>query len=86
MTKTIQLWIADQSQTQNFWESWVEYLVDPETIVTDEWKTYTFQLESPTGGHGTPKTRTDLDLIGLVIGGSGHNVGGTFYIRNFKFE
>jgi PKD repeat protein len=86
LTKTIQLWIADQSQTQNFWESWVEYLVDPETIVTDEWKTYTFQLEAPTGGHGTPKTRTDLDLIGLVIGGSGHNVGGTFYIRNFKFE
>lgn len=86
LTKTIQLWIADASQTQEFWNSWVEFMVDPETIVTDEWKTYTFQLDSPTGGHGTAKNRTDLDLVGMVIGGSGHNAAGTFYIRNFKFE
>jgi len=86
LTKDIWVFIADASQTQNFWESWVEFYVDPTTIVTDEWKTYTFELNSPTGGNGTPLTRDDLDLIGLKIGGEGHNVDGTFYIRNFKFE
>jgi hypothetical protein len=86
LTKGIQLWIADLSQTQEFWNSWCQYDVDPTTIAFDEWKTYTFQLESPTAGVGTPKTRKDLDLVGLVIGGSGHSVDGTFYIRNFKFE
>jgi len=86
LTKGIQLWIADQSQTQEFWGSWCQYDVDASTIVTDEWKTYTFQLESPTSGTKTPKTRTDLDLVGLVIGGSGHSVNGTFYIRNFRFN
>jgi hypothetical protein len=86
LTKNIQLWIADASQTMEFWNSWVQYDVDISDIVADQWKTYTFDLESPTAGQGTPKTRTDLDLVGLVIGGSGHTVDGTFYIRNFKFE
>lgn len=86
LTKGIQLWIADQSQTQEFWGSWVQYDVDPETIPMDEWKTYTFDLETPSAGTGTPKTRTDLDLVGLVIGGSGHAVDGTFYVRNFRFN
>lgn len=86
LTKGIQIWIADLSQTQEFWNSWVQYDVDPETIPLDEWKTYTFDLETPSAGTGTPKTRTDLDLVGLVIGGSGHAVDGTFYIRNFRFN
>lgn len=87
LTKNIQIWIADQSQTQEFWGSWVVYNVDLADVVTDAWKTYTFQLESPSEGSvGTPKTRQDLDLVGLVIGGSGHTVDGTFYVRNFKFE
>lgn len=86
LTKNIQIWIADASQTQEFWTSWVQYDVALEDIVTDQWKTYTFQLESPSAGTGTPKTRQDLDLVGLVIGGSNHFVDGTFYIRNFKFE
>ncbi len=86
LKKAIQLWIADASQTREFWGSWVQYDVDPATIVLDEWKTYTFELESPTTGVGTPKTRTDLDLVGLVIGGSGHAVDGTFFVRNFIFN
>jgi len=86
LTTGIQLWIADFSQTQEFWGSWVQYDVDPTTIPMDEWKTYTFDLETPSTGVGTPKTRTDLDLVGLVIGGSGHAVDGTFYIRNFRFN
>ena len=86
LTKNIQLWIADASQTMEFWTSWVQYDVDINDIVVDQWKTYTFNLESPTAGQGTPKTRVDLDLVGMVIGGSGHSVDGAFYIRNFKFE
>lgn len=86
LTKNIQLWIADASQTMEFWNSWVQYDVNIDDIVVDQWKTYTFNLESPTAGQGTPKTREDLDLVGMVIGGSGHTVDGTFYIRNFKFQ
>ncbi len=86
LTTGIQLWIADASQTQEFWTSWVQYDVNPADVVMDEWKTYTFDLETPSSGVGTPKTRTDLDLVGLVIGGSGHAVDGTFYIRNFVFN
>jgi len=85
LTKNIQVWIADQSQTQEFWNSWVQYDVPVETIPLDEWKTYTFDLETPSAGTGTPKTRVDLDLVGLVIGGSNHLVDGTFYVRNFTF-
>lgn len=86
LAKSIILWIADASQTQEFWTSWVEFLVDPNTIVLDQWQTFTFQLDSPTGGVGTPLDRIDLDLFGMTIGGSGHAVDGTFYIRNFSFN
>lgn len=86
LAKSILLWIADASQTQEFWNSWVEFQVDPTTIVLDQWQTFTFMLDAPTGGSGTPLTRSDLDLFGMTIGGSGHTVDGTFYIRNFKFE
>ncbi len=86
LTTGIQLWIADASQTQEFWTNWVQYDVNPADVVMDEWKTYTFDLETPSSGVGTPKTRTDLDLVGLVIGGSGHSVDGTFFIRNFVFN
>lgn len=86
LTKGIQVWIADASQTQEFWTSWVQYDVDPADVPLDEWKTFTFQLETPSAGVGTPNTRTDLDLVGMVIGGSGHTVDGTFYVRNFRFN
>jgi len=86
LTKNIQIWIADASQTQEFWSSWVQYDVNPDDIIEDQWITYTFDLETPSAGTGTPKTRTDLDLVGLVIGGSGHAIDGTFYVRNFTFN
>ncbi len=86
LTKNIQLWIADASQTQEFWNSWCQYDVDISTIPMDEWKTYTFDLESPTSGVGTPKTRQDLDLVGVAIGGAGHTVDGIFYVRNLRFD
>ena len=88
MTKDIRLWIADASETEQFWTSWVQYDVPTDDVVVGEWKTYTFDLESPTAeaSTGTPKTRTDLDNIGLIIGGTNHAVDGTFYIRNFIFN
>jgi PKD repeat protein len=87
LTPSLQIFIADASQTEQFWTSWVQYVVDPSEIVVGEWKTYTFDLESPSeGSSGTPKTRKDLDNIGLVIGGSNHFTDGTFYIRNFRFQ
>lgn len=86
LTKGIQIWIADYSQTENFWESWVQYDVDPSNVVEDQWQTFTFALESPSAGTGTPGTRTDLDMVGLVIGGANHAVDGTFYVRDFMFH
>jgi PKD repeat protein len=87
LTKDIMIWIADASTTQNFWESWVQYLIPAADVVTDEWVTYTFNLDEPSeGSTGHPLNRTDLDLIGLTIGGGDHTVDGVFYIRNFKFE
>ncbi len=87
LSQSIQIFIADASQTEQFWTSWVQYIVDPSEIVVGEWKTYTFQLEEPSeGSSGTPKSRKDLDNVGLVIGGSNHFVDGTFYIRNFRFN
>lgn len=87
LDKSIMIWIADASTTQNFWESWVQFLVEPEDVVEDEWVTYTFQLDTPSEGSvGTALSRTDLDLVGLTIGGGGHDVDGIFYIRNFVFE
>jgi PKD repeat protein len=87
LTPSLQVFIADASQTEQFWTSWVQYVVDPSEIVVGEWKTYTFDLESPSeGSSGTPKSRKDLDNVGLVIGGSNHFTDGTFYIRNFRFQ
>jgi PKD repeat protein len=75
----IQMWIADASQTEQFWTNWVQYDVDPAEVVQDEWKTYTWPL-------GDALTRADLDLVGLVVGGSNHSIDGTFYVRNLVIE
>lgn len=79
LTTGIQMWFADASKTEQFWTDWVQYDADPLDIVVDQWKTYTFPL-------GEAKNRTDLDLLGLVIGGSNHAVNGTFYVRNLKVQ
>ena len=86
LTKGISIIIAEHSQTEEWWTGHIQYDVTAE--VMDEWVTYTFQLDSPTGGAGsyTPFERTDLDFFAISIGGGGHNDAGTFYIRNFKFE
>ncbi len=79
LAKAIQFWIADASQTEQFWNNWVQFDVEAANIELDKWKTYTFHL-------GDALTRNELDLVGLVVGGSNHAVDGEFYIRNFIFK
>lgn len=79
LTQAIQLWIADASEDTEFWLTWEQYDANPADIVVDQWKTYTWPL-------GGALTRDDLDLVGLVIGGSNHNVDGTFFVRNLRFH
>lgn len=87
LDQSIQIWIADMHTTQNFWDSWVQFVVPADEVVMDEWVTYTFQLDDPSeGSEGTPLDRTDLDTVGLTIGGSDHTTDAIFYIRDFIFE
>jgi len=60
-------------------------------IAKDTWVTISFDLTAPdyvgnTGNGVTVMDRNDLDMIYIAIGGSGHTVGGEFYIRNFVIE
>ena len=88
LTKTIAIVIGEASQTEQWWTGHIQYDNDVESVVLDEWQTWTFQLDSPTSGAGsyTPFERTDLDFFAISLGGGGHTATGTFYIRNFKFE
>jgi uncharacterized membrane protein len=86
LTKDISIVIAEHSQTEQWWNSHIQY--DVTATVEDEWVTYTWQLDSPTSGPGgyTPYERNDLDFFAITIGGAGHDAEGTFYVRNFVFE
>jgi PKD repeat protein len=70
---------ADLSQTQEWWNSPVQFLKEGEDVVLGAWTTYTFDLTDV-------KARTDLDMIYIGLGGGGHEAGGTFYVRNLIFE
>lgn len=70
---------ADQSQTQEWWNSPTQFVKEGDDVVLGAWTTYTFDLTDV-------KARTDLDMIFLGIGGGGHTTPGTFYIRNLVFE
>lgn len=70
---------ADQSQTQEWWNSPVQFVKENDDVVLGAWTTYTFDLTDV-------KARTDIDMIYLGIGGGAHTAGGTFYIRNLTFE
>ena len=87
LDQSIQIWIADMHTTESFWESWVQFVVPADEVVMDEWVTYTFDLDDPSeGSAGNALDRTDLDAVGLTIGGSDHEVDAIFYIRDFIFE
>ncbi|WP_073122081.1 PKD domain-containing protein [Reichenbachiella agariperforans] len=87
LTKVVELGIADQSATQEWWNAIYKYTSDE--LELDTWVTLTYQIDTPTAApaEGTsPKDRTDLDMFYINIGGAGHSVAGTFYVRNLKFE
>ncbi len=86
LTQGIAIIIGEASQTDGWWNGHIQY--DAEATVMDEWVTYTFNLDSPTGGPGgyTPQERTDLDFFAISLGGGGHDAAGTFYVRNFTFN
>ncbi len=88
LTKGISIIIAEASQSPQWWTGHIQYDVNPDDVVLDQWQTWTFQLNSPTSGAGsyTPFERNDLDFFAISIGGGDHTNTGTFYIRNFKFE
>jgi hypothetical protein len=70
---------ADLSQTQEWWNSPVQFTVEGDDVVLGAWTTYEFDLTDV-------KAREDLDMIYLGIGGGGHGAGGIFYVRNLVFE
>lgn len=70
---------ADQSQTQEWWNSPTQFVTEGDDVVLGAWTTYSFDLTDV-------KAREDLDMIFLGMGGGGHNEGGTFYVRNLIFE
>jgi len=72
---------ADLSQTEEWWNSPEQYVVEGDNFVVGEWTTYTFDLTAT-----EVKNRADLDMLYLGIGGGGHNAGGTFYVRDLTFE
>jgi len=88
LTKDIGIVIGEASQTEQWWTGHIQYDVNPDEVVLDEWQTWTFQLDAPTSGPGgyTPYDRDDLDFFAISIGGGGHTAPGTFYIRNFSFN
>lgn len=73
--------LADMSQTEEWWTSPEQYVVEGDDLVVGEWTTYTFDLSNT-----EVLNRDDLDLLYLGLGGGGHEVGATFYVRNLTFE
>lgn len=89
LTKAVLIGLADQSATEQWWTDIYEYQNDGSAIATDTWVTLSYQINSPdwdSDNGNSPKDRTDLDMFYINIGGGGHTDGGTFYVRNLKFE
>jgi PKD repeat protein len=70
---------ADQSQTEEWWNSPTQFVTEGDAVVLGAWTTYSFDLTEV-------KTREDIDMIFLGMGGGGHNEEGIFYVRNLIFE
>lgn len=79
MLRHIVFGFADMSQTEEWWTSPTQFVLENDAVILGAWNTYTFDLTDV-------KARADLDMIFLGIGGGGHTEGGTFYVRNLMFE
>jgi PKD repeat protein len=88
LTKIVELGIADQSATEQWWTDIYKYESGAD-LAEDTWVTLTYDITAPTAvgtADTTPKDRTDLDMFYINIGSGDHNDGGVFYVRNLKFE
>lgn len=81
LTNGVVIGFGDRSQTEAWWERLVQYETAP-GLALDEWHTLTFDLATPNTGDN-PFDRLDLDMVYIGIGGSGHSVPGTFFIKDF---
>ncbi|MBS4014360.1 MAG: PKD domain-containing protein [Bacteroidetes bacterium] len=79
LQRTFVFGFADQSATQEWWNSPVQFVKSGDDVILGAWHTYTFDLTDV-------KARNDIDMIYLGIGGGGHAAGGVFYVRNLIFE
>jgi len=70
---------GDVSHTAQWWTSPVQTVLTGDDVIVGRWHTYTFDLTAV-------RARSDIDMIFLGIGGGGHTAGGTFFIRNLRFE
>ena len=88
LSKMVIIGLADQSKTEQWWTDHREYLDDGTALPEDEWIKLTYPLDMPNSGAGsyTPYERNDLDMIYIQLGGGGHAVDGTFYVRNLRFQ
>ncbi|WP_258104085.1 PKD domain-containing protein [Marinoscillum sp. MHG1-6] len=87
LTKGVVLGFADQSATQEWWTDIYQY--EATDLALDQWHTLTFQIDTPawdSNNGNSPLDRDDLDMFYIGIGGSGHSVAGTFYIRNLSIQ
>ena len=87
LTKKVIIGLADPSQTEQWWTNLIQY--ESADLPLDTWTTATFTLNTPSFSSVAgqkPNDRTDLDMVFLQIGGGGHTVTGTFYVKNLRFE
>lgn len=90
LTKTVIVGLGDYlvNPSGNWWEDHAQYESTIADADLDKWVKLEYDIVSPNSGANTssPKTRMDLDMVFINIGGGNHNNTGTFYIRNLKFE
>jgi PKD repeat protein len=86
LNKRVVIGLADESKTEQWWTRIIQY--ESGDLATDSWVTVTFQLDAPAfaSESDTPFSRNDIDMVYITIGGTDRLTGGTFYIRNLKFE
>ena len=91
LTRNIVIGFGDVSQTEQWWTGLIQYeaISDDLGLGMDEWHTLTFDLASPAFSSlagQTPFDRTDLDMVYIGFGGSGHTAPGTFFIKDFSID
>lgn len=84
LTKNFVIGFGDVSQTMNWWENIVQWEVNNDALSMDEWHTITLDLAAPNLGNAYD--RLDLDMVFIGFGGGGHDVPGTYYIRNLAIK